>query len=188
MCRFLLSLALIVSFSSCTVGSSSHEPEIFKTNSERVGDLPPINRKQLRALVGPLFWPVAEGVISSRFGLRAGNFHEGIDIRAPRGSPVYAAHSGVVVYADDSWASYGNMIVIKKGEFFTVYGHNDNNHVREGDTVERGEHIADVGMTGDATGPHLHFELRIERNRSLITAVDPLSVTYLGVPKAALGR
>jgi murein DD-endopeptidase MepM/ murein hydrolase activator NlpD len=120
--------------------------------------------------------------------LRAGNFHEGIDIRAPRGSPVYAAHSGVVVYADDSWASYGNMIVIKKGEFFTVYGHNDNNHVREGDTVERGEHIADVGMTGDATGPHLHFELRIERNRSLITAVDPLSVTYLGVPKAALGR
>jgi|GEM_PF-1176275 len=111
---------------------------------------------------GDLLNPVPGGRISSGFGMRNGNMHEGVDIVAPQGSKVLAADDGKVVYSDDTIRGYGNMIILKHaGNVSTVYAHNKRNLVRSGEIVKRGQQIAEVGMTGRATGPHLHFEVRV---------------------------
>ncbi len=111
---------------------------------------------------GDLLYPVPGGRISSGFGMRNGNMHEGVDIVAPKGSKVLAADDGKVVYSDDTIRGYGNMIILKHaGNVSTVYAHNSRNLVRSGEIVKRGQQIAEVGMTGRATGPHLHFEVRV---------------------------
>ena len=109
-----------------------------------------------------LLWPVpASNVISSEFGERWGKSHEGIDIPAKTGTVILAAEGGKVIFSGNSLKSYGKMIIIKhKEEFFTVYAHANRLHVSKGDTVSRGQVIANVGTTGRSTGPHLHFELR----------------------------
>ncbi|HTO05448.1 MAG TPA: LysM peptidoglycan-binding domain-containing M23 family metallopeptidase [Myxococcota bacterium] len=105
-------------------------------------------------------WPV-NGEIISRFGMRHGEHHEGIDIRAAKGTPVHAAEAGRVIHADATLAGYGKMIVIKhSGRLYTVYAHNSKLLVEVGQFVEKGEEIALVGETGNATTPHLHFEIR----------------------------
>lgn len=106
-----------------------------------------------------LRWPV-RGEISSRFGERWGKQHEGIDIAAPEGTPIVAAAAGRVVYSGEM-RGYGNVVLVEHaGGWVTVYAHNDENLVDEGDEVSAGDEIARVGQTGRATGPHLHFELR----------------------------
>lgn len=113
-------------------------------------------------------WPVS-GRINSRFGWRGRRRHEGIDIKASRGTPVHAAEAGRVIFSG-KLSDYGRVVIVKHaGRYSTVYAHNDRNRVAKGQFVEKGEVIADVGKTGNATGPHLHFELR--RNR---IAQDPL--------------
>jgi len=119
---------------------------------------------------GKLLWPIEGGKVFSNFGGRHGHFHEGVDIAASIGTPVYAAADGRVVYCDNSIRGYGNMIVIKhSGNLSTVYAHNSVNLVKEGDFVKKGDKIAEVGRTGKTTGPHLHFEVRAGKE-----AVDPL--------------
>ena len=68
---------------------------------------------------------------------------------------------------------YGNMVMLRRGKFYTVYAHNSQNKVRVGDSVIRGEEIAEVGATGSATGPHLHFEVRIDDGSGSLRSVDP---------------
>ena len=105
-------------------------------------------------------WPV-HGEIMSGFGKRHGDPHEGIDIRAGSGTVVRAAEAGRVIHADASLAGYGKMIVIKHaGRLSSVYAHNRKLLVEVGQFVEKGEAIAEVGETGNATTPHLHFEIR----------------------------
>lgn len=105
-------------------------------------------------------WPV-HGEIMSPFGRRHGDNHDGIDIRASSGTVVRAAESGRVIHADASLAGYGKMIVIKHaGRLSSVYAHNRKLLVEVGQFVEKGEPIAEVGETGNATTPHLHFEIR----------------------------
>jgi len=119
---------------------------------------------------GKLMWPLPEGTIFSSFGWRGATFHEGIDLSSRPGTPIFAAEDGRVVYCDNTIRGYGNMIVIKHpGNLSTVYAHNQVNYVREGDFVRRGQKIAEVGMTGKASGPHLHFEVRAGKQ-----AVNPL--------------
>jgi murein DD-endopeptidase MepM/ murein hydrolase activator NlpD len=111
-------------------------------------------------------WPL-QGEISSSFGYRRGamggsrgNFHAGIDIRAPQGTPVRAAEDGEVVMAS-YFGGYGRVIILAhKNDFTTLYGHNSELLVRPGDRVKKGEVIALSGNTGRSTGPHLHFEIR----------------------------
>jgi lipoprotein NlpD len=111
---------------------------------------------------GTFINPVPKGKTSSGFGARGERMHEGIDLSAPEGSPVLAADDGKVVYEGDEIRGYGNMIIIKHaGNLTTVYAHNRKNLVRNGEFVKRGEKIAEVGQTGRASGPHLHFEVRI---------------------------
>ncbi len=104
-------------------------------------------------------WPLS-GRISSRFGWRWGRMHEGIDIAARKGARVRSIEAGRVVQSGRLGA-YGNMVVVKhKNGFSSVYAHNRRNRVRKGERVRRGQVIAEVGATGRATGPHLHFEVR----------------------------
>lgn len=104
-------------------------------------------------------WPVA-GSLMSPFGVRHGRRHDGIDIRASRGTPIKAADSGRVVYVGHM-RGYGNLILIRHPDnLFTAYAHNQINLAKERQNVKRGETIAKVGRTGRATGPHLHFEVR----------------------------
>ena len=124
--------------------------------------------------IGSMSWPVKGYHVTSEFGTRWGNFHEGVDITAPKGEEILAAHAGKVVYANDNLRGYGNLIVIKGEGLITVYGHNRSNHVDRGDYVEKGDYIADVGASGKATGPHLHFETRIRNGDGKYAAVDPM--------------
>lgn len=117
-------------------------------------------------------WPVS-GPITSPFGMRWGTLHPGIDIGVPSGTPVHAAAAGKVVWC--GWMSgYGNLVMIDHGGgYATAYGHNTSVAVRCGQEVTQGEVISYSGCTGFCTGPHVHFEVRVNGN-----PVDPLG--YLG--------
>jgi len=124
---------------------------------------------------GRLGWPVGGGRIVSEFGPRGSSFHDGLDIAAPSGTPIYAAHPGQVAYSADGLGGYGKLIVLKsRTTLMTVYAHNSKMFVREGDTVQRGQKIAEVGQTGHASGPHLHFEVRTKDRAGRYVAIDPL--------------
>jgi murein DD-endopeptidase MepM/ murein hydrolase activator NlpD len=108
----------------------------------------------------PFVWPIADGVLFSEFGPRGQTHHDGVDISSPVGTPVRAARDGRVIYAD-SLRGYGNLIILEHdGGYATVYAHNRENHASPGDEVRQGETIAEVGDTGTASGPNLHFEIR----------------------------
>jgi murein DD-endopeptidase MepM/ murein hydrolase activator NlpD len=115
-----------------------------------------------------LIWP-CNGVLTSGYGLRWGRIHEGIDIAAPSGTPIWAAAAGTVIYA--GWlGGYGNLVVVDHGNgLATAYAHASALLVGVGQSVAQGETIALVGNTGHSTGPHLHFEVRVNG-----AAVDPL--------------
>ena len=120
------------------------------------------NRKFL-----PTLSPIEEGWFSSNFGWRIDpftgqkSFHEGIDFPAESGTPVVAAASGKVVHAEVHPA-YGKMIEIDHGNgLVSLYAHNSAIFVKEGDLVVRGQRIGTVGSSGRSTGPHLHFEVRL---------------------------
>jgi len=104
-------------------------------------------------------WPV-RGTLSSNFGRRWGRNHEGIDIKAKKGTPIFASEAGRVIISG-RLRGYGKVIVVKHaGRYRTLYAHASKLLVRKGAFVERGQKIAEVGSTGKSTGPHLHFEIR----------------------------
>ncbi|MNK65096.1 Murein DD-endopeptidase MepM [compost metagenome] len=113
-----------------------------------------------RAVGKNFIWPTA-GKVSSYYGERGGRQHHGVDIPRPKGSPIHAAKSGTVIAA--GWnGDYGNTVDISHGNgVVTRYAHCSKIHVKEGDAVSKGELIGLVGDTGRATGPHLHYEVRI---------------------------
>jgi murein DD-endopeptidase MepM/ murein hydrolase activator NlpD len=115
-----------------------------------------------------LVWPVS-GPITSPFGWRWGRMHEGIDIGVAEGTPIHAAAAGTVIYC--GWEEgYGNFVVLDHGNnLATAYGHQSRIAVTCGQHVEQGDVIGYVGCTGHCTGPHLHFEVRVNGN-----AVDPM--------------
>jgi peptidoglycan hydrolase-like protein with peptidoglycan-binding domain len=130
----------------------------------------------LRALKGPppaiplpLAWPMTAPVVGDRFGPRGDRFHSGIDFPAPMGTPVYGARSGMVVWA--GWAgAWGFLVTVAHGHGErTMYAHLSRIDVRVGVWIGQGVRVGLVGASGHATGPHLHFEVRV-RNAS----VDPL--------------
>jgi murein DD-endopeptidase MepM/ murein hydrolase activator NlpD len=115
-----------------------------------------------------LVWPVS-GPVTSPFGWRWGRMHEGIDIGVSYGTPIHAAASGTVIYC--GWESgYGNLTVLDHGgNLATAYGHQSSIAVSCGQHVDQGDVIGYVGSTGHSTGPHLHFEVRVNGS-----PVDPM--------------
>jgi murein DD-endopeptidase MepM/ murein hydrolase activator NlpD len=117
---------------------------------------------------GQLIWPV-NGTFTSPFGIRWGRLHAGIDIAVPEGTPIRAADSGNVVIA--GWTGgYGNYTCIQHtASMSTCYGHQSSIGVSSGQSVSQGQVIGYSGNTGNSTGPHLHFEVRINGS-----PVDPM--------------
>ncbi len=133
-------------------------------------------------------WPVA-GSVSSLFGNRTkrrrqSGFHEGIDIAAPRGTPVKAARAGHVIYAGNRIRGYGNMIIVRHmDDYSTVYAHLSKMNVKKGQFIARGQKLGAVGRTGHASGTHLHFEIREKQ-----TPLDPLLFLQGQYATNTLGR
>jgi murein DD-endopeptidase MepM/ murein hydrolase activator NlpD len=149
------------------------------------------------AATGKLRWPIPHAAVSQGFGptpyvfeaAYAGfsHFHTGIDLAVPLGTPVFAAADGVVVLArpmtDTAGAlvGYGNYVIIQHDAGLkTLYGHLLVISVKEGDVVKRGQLIGLVGSTGNSTGPHTHFEVRIDNS-----PVDPMQMLPNAPPQAA---
>lgn len=112
-----------------------------------------------------IVWPV-RGKISSYYGNRHGrHFHTGIDIAASKGTPIKAVADGLVIASGkglDGFSKYGRIVILDHGNGVrTIYAHNSKNNVRLGSCIRTGAVIGEVGNSGNATGPHLHFEIRI---------------------------
>ena len=120
------------------------------------------------APAGGFIWPVS-GPITSPFGMRWGTLHPGIDIGVPTGTPIHAAAAGTVIYC--GWMSgYGNLVMIDHGgNLATLYGHQSSIAASCGEMVSQGQVIGYSGCTGFCTGPHVHFEVRVNGS-----PVDPL--------------
>lgn len=112
--------------------------------------------------IDKLRWP-AKGQIASSFGGKTddGKRNDGLDILLPEGSAIKAAENGVVIYASNGLKGYGNTVLVRHdGDIVTVYAHAKQLNVKRGDKVQRGQVIAQSGMTGSAKRPKLHFEVR----------------------------
>ncbi len=109
-------------------------------------------------------WPVrGYHGITSPFGPRNGTFHHGADIACGIGQPLYASRTGRVIFAGNAGDAYGNTVAIDHGNtYMTVYGHMTRVIVQVGQVVKTGWEIGTCGMTGNATGPHVHFEIRYD--------------------------
>ena len=126
-----------------------------------------------------LYWPVVSTKITSEFGnrmhpvLKENRFHRGVDIASVKGAAVNSGVKGVVTYAGAK-GNYGNMIEVRRNDGLKVrYAHLSKIEVRTGQTVQEGDKIGEVGSTGMATGPHLHYEVLIED-----IPVDPMKFKY----------
>ena len=120
----------------------------------------------------PLRWPMRGGVVTQPFGPTSfvlepplgayAHFHTGVDIAAPMGTPVDAAAAGIVIVVAHTSTGYGNYVIVAHGYgVLTLYGHLLETDAYPGETVTQGQMIGREGMTGFATGPHVHFEVRI---------------------------
>ncbi|MDX6581977.1 MAG: hypothetical protein QOI10_1161 [Solirubrobacterales bacterium] len=137
-------------------------------NATATPGIAPLPAGPVQGASGGWIWPL-NGPITSGFGYRWGRLHEGIDIGVPEGTPIRAAKPGNVVIAAYT-GGYGNYTCIDHGGgLSSCYGHQSSFAVSPGDQVAQGEVIGYSGNTGSSTGPHLHFEIRVNG-----TAVDPL--------------
>jgi len=138
-------------------------------------------------------WPEPQAQISQPFGPSTfwfepayghyAHFHTGIDLVEPFGSPVYAADDGIVALVGSSSSGYGNYVVVAhSGGFDTLYGHLSTTLVKSGQRVTQGTAVGLEGSTGNSTGPHLHFELRVGQK-----PVDPTPYLPPGAPSAYRG-
>jgi murein DD-endopeptidase MepM/ murein hydrolase activator NlpD len=140
-------------------------------------------------IAAPLLWP-AQGELSSPFGWRihpidgVRRMHRGIDIAAAPGSPIFAAEEGVVTEAGWDDSGFGNRVEVRhpSGKV-TLYAHASRVLVEKGQSVTRGQAIAEVGSTGRSTGPHLHFEVHLPQEGR----VDPLPFLPMPVLRFDLG-
>lgn len=136
----------------------------------------------------PDMWllPLNSYSYSSAYGWRWGRMHNGIDLAAPQGTPIYAMHAGTVVLSQ-WYAGYGYAVIIDHGDGVeTLYGHTSQLLVSQGQEVSAGERIALVGNTGYSFGPHLHLEIHVngqpqepvgwleQREVDVIAETDPL--------------
>ena len=128
--------------------------------------------RQIRSIARPVarssskfLWPV-KGKLISNYGAKGkGLYNDGLNIAAPKGSPVKAAENGVVAYAGSELKGYGNLILLKHADgYLTAYAHNNSNLVTRGQKIKRGQVIAKIGMTGNVDRPQLHFQIRRGKN------------------------
>ena len=153
------------------------ELELQKTSFREIHSKLEQNAKLLEHL--PTLRPCETGYFSSGFGVRRDPFtkkpthHDGLDISAPRGTPVMSTAAGTVVYAG-RYYNYGQFIVVDHGGGYqTAYGHLHKIMVRKGQKVTKGMVIGQVGSTGRSTAPHVHYEVRVNG-----VAVNPMDYVF----------
>ncbi|KMT21866.1 peptidoglycan DD-metalloendopeptidase family protein [Clostridium cylindrosporum] len=118
----------------------------------------------------PILMVPAKGRYSSFYGERWNRMHKGVDIAGPVGTPIKAAEGGEVVFSGDR-GTYGKCVIIKHiNGYETLYAHNSKLIAKQGDKVDKGEIISELGNTGRSTGPHLHFEVKVNGKQ-----IDPMS-------------
>ena len=169
------------------VGSCSPSPRYMgKKSDNNQAPVPPTitSRQPETEKISSLRHPVADfniSMITSLYGVRKHprhqtvEFHPGVDIDTKMGEAVLSAADGVIIFSGKQ-GGYGNVIIVEHSEgFCTVYAHLALMIVRKGDLVHRGELIGNVGVTGNSTGSHLHFEVRIGGK-----TVDPLDYLKIG--------
>lgn len=106
-------------------------------------------------------WPVKGEVVVDFGPMAKGQHNDGVNITAPRGTPVRAAENGVVAYVGNELKGFGNLLLIKHADgWMTAYAHNEQLMVKKGESVRRGQQIATVGSSGNVTVPQIHFEIR----------------------------
>jgi len=128
--------------------------------------------EELASRLNNWHWPLERVEITSSFGDRGRQFHEGADLEARVGTKVFSTADGKVAYSGSKLRGYGRMIVIEHDQnLFSLYAHLSKSFVKKGDSIKRGEKIALSGRSGRVTGPHLHFEIR----RGVV-AYDPVRV------------
>lgn len=160
---------LIIPYGKYVARGANKKPSKRKSGST--------TRKSGYVKKGVLAWPLKKYTLTSRFGIRGAKKHDGIDLSAPKGTPIYAAASGKVIFSGRGPSGYGKIVIIKHSRsLITVYAHNRKNLVRQGERVKSGQNIATVGNSGRASGYHLHFEVRKNRQPT-----DPLR--YLPLKK-----
>lgn len=141
-----------------------HENGMMPYSDAQLTEAAQAAQKMLAPASGGFIMPTS-GVISSNYGARnaplrgASTQHKGIDIAAPEGTPVVAAHGGVVTFAGTQ-RGYGKVVDVKGAGYLTRYGHLKSIKVPVNAKVEAGDSIGEVGSTGVSSGPHLHFEIR----------------------------
>lgn len=147
------------------LGSANYIPLNQPVTGRMVSpDLPPLPGAEnylpsSEATFNGYLWP-ARGILTSGYGWRWGRMHQGIDIAAPVGTPIYAAAPGVIEFSGWNSGGYGNMVDIRHPDGSkTRYAHNSRNLVQVGQSVTQGQQIAEMGSTGYSTGPHVHFEI-----------------------------
>lgn len=132
-------------------------------------------------------WPTRQRTTSSSYGPRWGRMHEGLDISAPIGAPIWAPMAGRVTFSGPA-SGYGQLICIQhRPKLQTCYGHMSARVVKVGDEVTAGQLIAKVGNEGRSTGPHLHFEVRLSDAPMADPAIDPLPLLEGGPMPSAPG-
>ena len=156
------------------IASTTPSSVSFDYSNQLDPNLPTLSPKSYlldRNSSSALIWPT-QGTISSGYGWRWGKIHQGIDIAAPVGTPVWAAATGIVEFAGWDDSGYGNMLDIRHRDgSITRYAHLNVLFVKQGDTVTQSQVVAAVGSTGNSTGPHLHFEIRPQGS----LAADPMA-------------
>jgi len=126
-------------------------------------------------------WPLDEARLTRGFFLGRRS-HWGVDLANDKGTPILASERGMVIYTGRGFRGYGNLIVIEhNAQWATLYSHLDKILIKEGQTVEQGQKIATMGRTGRASGVHLHFEIRHNRQ-----PVNPLTYLPQGMGAAAI--
>ncbi|HAR44075.1 MAG TPA: hypothetical protein DCS07_15820 [Bdellovibrionales bacterium] len=161
---------------------SAREVKEEPTLTARAIDEPELTKADFKGL--QFKWPLNSVSVTSPYGKRGSDFHEGIDLRAPTGTPIHAVEAGTVLYADKRVSGYGKMVVLRHSNgFATIYAHSSKLLVRRGQKVKKGQKIALAGSTGRSSGPHLHFEVR-----KGVTPLDPSRVIQLGTAYAAADK
>jgi len=161
---------------SCTTFHTPVSREMFTADGQRVvtnssGEQNNLDNESFSDPDPMAFdWPVDSARMTRGFLPKKRRPHLGIDLAAPKGTPILAAQAGTVIYAGREFRGYGKMILVESGNgWATLYAHFDKILISEGQKVRKGEVLGAMGRTGRATGVHLHFEIR--KNRG---PVDPL--------------
>jgi murein DD-endopeptidase MepM/ murein hydrolase activator NlpD len=147
--------------------------ELVATVLAFAANVTPASLPYAGAECAPSGFPVDASILSQSFTA----YHSGIDLVVPSGTPVYATQTGVVVWADWNIYGYGNLVIVQSGRFITYYAHNTSFNVQKGDVIAKGAIVSFSGSTGHSSGPHVHYETRIDD-----VPVDPLTFEARGYP------